>query len=125
MATTVVGVARHRVDYISLVIVLCPDLFAPCIVCRSTAPSRWQASKLLLDTLSLSLSCNVLRSAETGTATPPLQSYSPCPQLTCMTITLFVRNDRERLNTRLALYLAGTSAVEDLVIRAAALSGCI
>ena len=94
LATFVVDVARHRVDYISLVISRCPDSFASAIVCRSPAPSLWQASKLLLDTLSLSLSSNVLSSTEICTATLPLQSYSPWPQLTCMTITLFVRHDR-------------------------------
>ena len=94
LATTVVDVARHRVDYISLVTARCPDSFASSIACRSPALSLWQASKLLLDTLSRSLSSNVLKSTETCTATPPLQSYSPWPQLTCKTIILFVRHDR-------------------------------
>ena len=125
LATTVVDVARHQVDYKSLVIARCPDSFASSIVCRSPALSLWQASKLLFDTLSLSLSSNVLRSTETCTATPPLQSYSPWPQLTSVTITLFVWQGRLRLDTRLALYLAGTAAVEDWVMRAAALLKCI
>ena len=42
-----------------------------------------------------------------------------------MTVTLFVRHDRERLDTRLALYLAGTAASKDWVMRAAAYSGCL
>ena len=37
---------------------------------------------------------------------------------------IFLRHDRKRLETRLALYLVGTAAVEDWVVRAAALSGC-
>ena len=64
-------------------------------------------------TLPLSLSSNVLRSMETYTATPPLQSYSPWPRLTCIIIRLIVRHDREHLDSRLALYLAETAAVED------------
>ena len=94
LATTVVDVARHRVDYISLVIARCPDSFPSCTVCRSPALSLWQASKLLLDALFLSLSSHVLSSTETCTATPPLQSYSPWPQPTCMTRTLFVKYHR-------------------------------
>ena len=55
LATTVVDVVRHRVDYISLVIARCPYSFASCTVCRSLALSLWQASKLLPATLSISV----------------------------------------------------------------------
>ena len=57
LATTVGDVARHRVDYMPLVIACCLGPFVPCIACRSPAPGLWQASKLLFDTLSVCLSC--------------------------------------------------------------------
>ena len=43
--------------------------------------------------------------------------------LLCM--TLYLRHGRERQETRLVPYLAGTAAVEDWVVFAAALLGCI
>ena len=127
LATTVVDVARHRVDYMSLVIARCLDPFAPCIVCRSPAPGLWQASKLLFDTLSVSV-CLVCHCSEvhwdlySNTSSAKLQSVASTYLYDNHT---FVRYNRERLETRLVLYLAGTAAVEDWVMRAAALSGCI
>ena len=106
------------------------DPCAPCIVYRSPAPGLKDFARLSSynSTLFLSLSlcvvsANVLRSTET--CKPPLQSYSPWPQLICIIVTIYLRHDVERLETRLALYLVGTAAVEDWVVRAAALSGCI
>ena len=129
LATTVGDIVRHQLYWILPMITSCllqVDHLAFRVDCLF---GLCQARKLLCGILFLSLSL-VRRCSEVHEdlycCTRHLQSNSPRPQLTYLYDTSFyLRHGRERLDTRLALYLAGTGAMEDWVVRAAAVSGCV